>query len=65
MALERIQTSLRFEEELLVKITYIAKKERRSVNAQLEYLAGKCIKEYEEMNGEIQLSDEEKYAYRK
>lgn len=34
MATNKIQTGLRLEPETLYKITYIAKKQKRSVNAQ-------------------------------
>lgn len=56
MATYKIQTGIRFEEEMLLKITYVAKKNRRSLNAQLEYLAQKCIEEYEIENGVIHLN---------
>ena len=36
---ERIQTGIRFSPELLYKITFVAKKNHRSLNAQLEHLA--------------------------
>jgi len=36
MATSKIQTGIRFEEEILLKMTYIAKKNRRSLNNQLE-----------------------------
>ena len=38
MATDKIQTGIRFHEEMLKKITYIAKKNHRSLNAQLEHL---------------------------
>ncbi len=53
MSTDRIQTGIRFKEDVLNKITYIAKKEHRSLNAQLEHLAQKCIEEYEKAYGEI------------
>lgn len=53
MATTKIQTGIRFEEEMLRKISYIAKKEHRSLNAQLEYLTQKCIEEYEKEKGNI------------
>ena len=59
MATNKIQTGIRFEPELLYKIAYVAKENKRSLNAQLEYLAQTCVKEYEENNGAI-LVDEEK-----
>ena len=59
MATTKIQTGIRFEEEMLNKITYIAKKNRRSLNAQLEFLTQQCIEEYELENGKIEISDKE------
>ena len=59
MATDKIQTGIRFREETLRKITYIAKKNHRSLNAQLEHLAQECIDEYEKEHGEIVLTAEE------
>lgn len=58
MATNKIQTGIRFEPELLYKITQIAKRNKRSLNAQLEFLAQECVREYEKDNGEILLKDE-------
>ena len=44
MSTNKIQTGIRFEPEVLYKITYIAKQNVRSLNAQLEFLAKECIK---------------------
>ena len=65
LATDKIQTGIRFKEEMLLKISYIAKKNCRSLNAQLEFLSQKCIEEYELDNGTIQISDEGKFLYRK
>ena len=62
MATDRVQTGIRFEPEMLAKITYISKKNRRSLNAQLEFLAQKCIEEYELEEGEISVDDAEKFS---
>lgn len=61
VATNKIQTGIRFEPEVLYKITYIAKQNVRSLNAQLEYLAKTCIKEYEDENGKIEINEEEMY----
>ena len=61
MATNKIQTGIRFEPEVLYKITHIAKQNVRSLNAQLEFLAKECIKEYESINGEIPVDDEKIY----
>ena len=61
MATNTIQTGIRFDPELLYKITYVAKDSRRSLNAQLEYLAQICVKEYEATNGSIPVDDEMLY----
>lgn len=63
MATNKIQTGIRFEPELLYKITYVAKDNKRSLNAQLEYLAQRCVKEYEAANGTIPV--DENALYRK
>lgn len=61
MATNKIQTGIRFEPELLYKIAYVAKNNKRSLNAQLEYLAQVCVKEFEAANGEIPVEDEQLY----
>ena len=61
MATNKIQTGIRFEPELLYKITYVARDNKRSLNAQLEYLAQLCVKEYEASNGTIPVDDEMLY----
>lgn len=61
MATNKIQTGIRFDPALLYKITYVAKDNKRSLNAQLEYLAQICVKEYEASNGSIPIDDEMLY----
>ena len=63
MATNKIQTGIRFEPELLYKITQVAKDNKRSLNAQLEYLAQECVKEYEAAYGPIPVDEE--LIYRK
>ena len=58
MATNKVQTGIRFEPELLYKITQVAKDNKRSLNAQLEYLAQLCVKEYEAVNGTIPIDEE-------
>ena len=58
-----MQTGIRFEPELLYKIIQVARNNKRSLNAQLEYLAQICVREYEAAHGPIP-ADEEK-LYRK
>ena len=61
MATNKIQTGIRFEPELLYKITYVAKRNKRSLNAQLEYLAQECVQRYEAENGLIPIDEETLY----
>ena len=63
VATNKIQTGIRFDPELLYKITYVAKDNKRSLNAQLEYLAQQCVKAYEDSNGSIPV--DESLLYRK
>ena len=44
----------------LKKMTYIAKQNRRSFNAQMEFLAENCIKSYEKSHGKIVLEEKKK-----
>ena len=55
MATNKIQTGIRFEPELLAKITFLAKQNKRSLNAQIEFLVEEHIKGYEEKNGKIKI----------
>ena len=61
MATNKIQTGIRFEPELLYKIAHVAKANKRSLNAQLEYLAQICVSEFEESNGEIPVDEDKLY----
>ena len=61
VATNKVQTGIRFDPELLYKITYVAKDNKRSLNAQLEFLAQVCVKEYEAANGNIPVSEEDLY----
>ena len=61
MATNKVQTGIRFEPELLYKIAYVARDNKRSLNAQLEYLAQVCVKEYESANGSIPVDEEAMY----
>lgn len=55
--IQKIQTGIRFQPELLYKITQVAKGNKRSLNSQLEFLAEACVKEYEKENGEIPVDE--------
>jgi len=61
MATNKIQTGIRFEPELLYKIAHIAKKNMRSLNAQLEFLAQQCVESYETEHGKIPVEEEKMY----
>jgi hypothetical protein len=62
MATNKIQTGIRFEPELLYKIAYVAKQNKRSLNAQLEYLAQACVNEFEKENGVIKIDENSLYS---
>ena len=46
------------DEEVLQKIKVIAKEETRRASNLLEYLCKKCIREFEQENGEIDLEQD-------
>ena len=52
----KIQTGLRLEENALAKITFIAKKQKRSLNNQIEFLVEQFIEKYESEHGPIPVS---------
>lgn len=58
MATNKVQTGLRLESETLEKITYIAKRNKRSLNAQLEFLVQECVETFEKQHGVISLDSE-------
>ena len=62
MATNKIQTGIIFDPELLYKIAQVAKANKRSLNAQLEFLAQNCVKEFEEANGEIEVDENVIYS---
>jgi hypothetical protein len=53
LSTSKIQTGLRLEPDVLKKATWIAKKQKRSLNAQLEFAVQQCIENYETANGAI------------
>ena len=59
MATNKVQTGLRLDPETLKKATWLAKKQKRSLNAQLEFAVQQCIEEYETANGIIPIDPEE------
>ena len=52
MAVKRV--SIRFEEEMLEKISFIAEYEGRSTNSQILVLVRDCITEFEKEHGKIE-----------
>jgi hypothetical protein len=59
MPTNKVQTGLRLESGLLQKITWLAKKQKRSLNAQLEFAAQQCVEEYESAHGAIPIEAED------
>ena len=62
MATQKRQTGIRFEPELLHKISFVSKQNKRSLNAQLEFLAQECVKAYEKEHGEIPVDEDAAYT---
>lgn len=58
MATLKVQTGLRLQEDELQKVSFIAKRNKRSLNAQLEFLVQECIEKYEKENGVIEAVEE-------
>lgn len=59
MAVIKVQVSLRLSPEVAAKLKKIAKFETRSVTNFVEHLIVKEIRRYEDVNGEIPLTEED------
>ena len=55
---DKEQFTIRVENLILNKIRVISKEERRSLNAQIEYVLEKYVKEYEKNNGVVKVKEE-------
>lgn len=53
MATAKIQTGTRIEEKAYKKLLYMAKKQKRSLNAEIEYAIEQAIERFEKENGPI------------
>jgi predicted DNA-binding protein len=53
MAISKIQTGLRIDEDTYGKLKALSIKEGRSLNNLAEFIIKKYISDYEEQNGEI------------
>lgn len=49
--------SIRIDEEVLLKFHNVAKYEDRSASGQIMFLINRCIREFEEEHGKIQISE--------
>lgn len=58
MATDKRQFTLRMQEENFEKIKFIADTQKRSIAMQIEYLVEECIREYEQLNGAIPVSED-------
>lgn len=49
--------SLRISEELLAKLKYIANRNKRSTNKEIEFILESFVENYENENGSISVAD--------
>ena len=59
MATDKIQTGLRLEQEILRKVKVIAKRNKRSLNSEVEFIVQEYVQEYEKENGMVEIVSEE------
>lgn len=52
---------VRMQDELYLKLRYIAQRENRSYNQEAVYILQKFVEEYEQQNGIIQVDPDELY----
>ncbi len=55
--------SIRIDEDVLRKFHYIAKYDDRSASGQVMFLINKCIRDFEEKHGNIELIDSNNELY--
>ncbi len=55
MEKETVQYTLRIDRQLLQKLRYLARTEKRFLNREIEYLLHQCITQLEKENGPIPL----------
>jgi len=55
-----LRYTLRVDRELFRKFRYIAEHEGRSANKEIEQYIKRCVREFEEKNGEIDLTEQNK-----
>ena len=53
-----LRYTLRVDRELFGKFRYIAEHEGRSANKEIEQYIKRCVREFEEQNGEIDLVEQ-------
>lgn len=53
----KMSTQIRLDEELYLKVKYLAEHDFRSLNSQLEYLIFLSIKNYEKEHGPIPIEE--------
>lgn len=53
------QFSIRLESEDKAKITIIAKRNKRTMNSQIEFIISNAIADYEKINGKIDMESKE------
>ena len=51
------QLSIRLESEDKKKIASIAKKNKRTLNSQIEFIVSNAINDYEKVNGKIEVEE--------
>ena len=58
MAIAKVQTGLRLDEVTHEKLRYIASRQKRSLNAEIEFALEKVINDFESEHGSIPLEPE-------
>lgn len=59
MATDKRQFTLRLNDDNFDKIKIIADKNKRSITMQIEYLIELYISDYEKLNGELKIKEED------
>jgi hypothetical protein len=58
MNAQKIQVGLRLEPDVLKKIAWLAKKQKRSLNSQIEFAVEQSVEDYEATHGPVPVESE-------
>ncbi len=60
---DKISFQVRLSTDVQIKLRYLAKQEKRSKNAEIEFIVRRYIEQYENQNGELTDQEMEEFLF--